>query len=296
MLHLERWDPKVGCSQSCEQLKDVWVRVMGLPLHLWSRKVLKKIGDYCGGFVTMDESTNAFKELQWARVLVKLEGLEWPSSLQVVIDTTCFAIQLWWEVLPRVSEVFPVSRNGSGKEEVREKDERASLVNCVVEQMQSTGQPAKVVVPSKDGEKRCRTDMETFFSDLMPTRRAQADASKRRQKYGGKNNSNFWPVAKVNGTLGWVLKTVVERRPDEKGLLGNKEEHGLAHLGLNSNRLEAKVQKRPNEEGLLVFTEDYGLSHLGPLPNMHINCMEVGRPTLDSSKGPIEVGRPTVED
>ena len=95
---------------------------------------------------------------------MKLEGLEWPSSLQVVIDTTCFAILLWWEVLPRVSKVFPVSRNGSGKEkEVREKDERASRVGCVVEQMQSTGQPIKVVVSSKDGEKRCRTDMGLLF-------------------------------------------------------------------------------------------------------------------------------------
>ena len=64
ILHLEMWDPKVGCSQSCEQLKEVWVRVMGLSLYLWSRKVFKKIGDYCGGFVAMDENTVAFKELQ----------------------------------------------------------------------------------------------------------------------------------------------------------------------------------------------------------------------------------------
>ena len=131
----------------------------------------------------------------------------------------------------------------------------------MVKQMQSTGQPTKVVVPSEDGEKRCRIDMETSFSDLMPTRGVEADTSKRRQKYGGGNNSNFGPAAKVNGTLGWVLKTTVERRPDEKGLLGNKEERGRAHLGLISNRLETKVQKRPNEEGLLIFTEDCGPSH-----------------------------------
>ena len=39
----------------------------------------------------------------------------------------------------------------------------ASRVGCVVEQMQSTGQPIKVVVSSKDGEKRCRTDMGLLF-------------------------------------------------------------------------------------------------------------------------------------
>ena len=54
---------------------------MELPLHLWSREVFKKIGDFCGGFVAVDESIVAFKELQWARLLVKLEGIEWSSSL-----------------------------------------------------------------------------------------------------------------------------------------------------------------------------------------------------------------------
>ena len=42
---------------------------------------------------------------------------------------------------------------------------------------------------------------------------------------------------------------------------------------------------------------DGGLSHLGPLPNTHLkSCLEVGRPTLDSPKGPVMVGRPIVED
>ena len=35
--------------------KEAWVRVLGLPLHLWSWEVLKKIGDYCGGIIVVDE-------------------------------------------------------------------------------------------------------------------------------------------------------------------------------------------------------------------------------------------------
>ena len=80
-LHLERWDPKVGCSQYCEQIKEVWVRVVGLPLHFWSREVFRKIGDCCRGFVAVDENTATFKELQWARLLVKSKRLKWPNSL-----------------------------------------------------------------------------------------------------------------------------------------------------------------------------------------------------------------------
>ena len=48
-----------------------------------------------GGFATVDEDTATFKELQWARILVKSEGLKWPISLQVVVGSSCFAIQLW---------------------------------------------------------------------------------------------------------------------------------------------------------------------------------------------------------
>ena len=33
-LHLVRYDPKVGCSKNCEQVKEAWMRVVGLPLHL----------------------------------------------------------------------------------------------------------------------------------------------------------------------------------------------------------------------------------------------------------------------
>ena len=77
ILHLDRWDPKVGCSQNGERAKSVWVRVVGLSLHFWSQEVFRKIGDYCGGFIAVDEATANFKELQWARILlVRSEGLE----------------------------------------------------------------------------------------------------------------------------------------------------------------------------------------------------------------------------
>ncbi|KAL6315481.1 hypothetical protein AAG906_000775 [Vitis piasezkii] len=46
-LHLDRWDPKVGCSQNGERAESVWVRVVGLPLH-FGVEAFRKIGD-CGG-------------------------------------------------------------------------------------------------------------------------------------------------------------------------------------------------------------------------------------------------------
>ncbi|RVW54460.1 hypothetical protein CK203_068313 [Vitis vinifera] len=80
---LQRWGPIVGCTWKESHAKEVWVRVVGLPLHLWSREVFKHIGDCCGGFVAVDEETALFSQLQWARILVKDSGMKWPGSMQV---------------------------------------------------------------------------------------------------------------------------------------------------------------------------------------------------------------------
>ena len=52
-----------------------------------------------------------------------------------------------------MSKVLLAIRNGSGKEQEAREEEGGTLrAGCVVKQMQSNGQPAKVVVPSEDGE------------------------------------------------------------------------------------------------------------------------------------------------
>ena len=110
----------MGCSQNGERAKSVWVRVVGLLLHFWSREAFRKIGDCCGGFIAVDENTANLKELRWARLLVRFEDLEWPSSLHVAVGSLCYAFQLWWEVKPGMFEVVPVIKNEKGKErEVR---------------------------------------------------------------------------------------------------------------------------------------------------------------------------------
>lgn len=68
------------------------MRVLGLPLHLWSREFIKKIGDCCRKFVTVDEDMTDLNQLRWARILVKLDGRAFPASLQVVIGSPSFSI------------------------------------------------------------------------------------------------------------------------------------------------------------------------------------------------------------
>ncbi|RVX22504.1 hypothetical protein CK203_012539 [Vitis vinifera] len=57
LLDLVRWNPKVGCSRKGGLVREEWVRVTGLPLHLWCWVLFKKLGDSCGGFIAMDKNT-----------------------------------------------------------------------------------------------------------------------------------------------------------------------------------------------------------------------------------------------
>ena len=72
LVHLRTWGEDLGCSSQGNSEEKAWVRAMGLPLHLWSRKILEKIGDGCCGFLTVDEDTDMLAKLCWASVPVKL--------------------------------------------------------------------------------------------------------------------------------------------------------------------------------------------------------------------------------
>ncbi|RVX20006.1 hypothetical protein CK203_004812 [Vitis vinifera] len=95
--------------------RHVWVRILGLPLHLWGRSLFKQFGDSYGRYVAVDENTAERRNLKWARVLVETRGWQHPSSLQVVAGTSCYALQLWWEEEPCLSSVIPASRSDAWK-------------------------------------------------------------------------------------------------------------------------------------------------------------------------------------
>ena len=44
LLKLDWWRPDSGCVDNKENVREAWIRVVGLPLHLWRLEVLKKIG------------------------------------------------------------------------------------------------------------------------------------------------------------------------------------------------------------------------------------------------------------
>ncbi|KAJ9674021.1 hypothetical protein PVL29_023525 [Vitis rotundifolia] len=60
---LDTWNPKVGCLCKNSNANEAWVRVVGLPFHLWRLEVFKRIEDGYGGFVAVDEDTRSLSEL-----------------------------------------------------------------------------------------------------------------------------------------------------------------------------------------------------------------------------------------
>ena len=56
-LRLDWWNPDVGCLRVKDCVKEVWMGVLGLPLHFWGEQFFKRLGDACGCFITVDEET-----------------------------------------------------------------------------------------------------------------------------------------------------------------------------------------------------------------------------------------------
>ncbi|KAL6349190.1 hypothetical protein AAG906_033846 [Vitis piasezkii] len=51
-LGLERWRPRCGCEDEGGSRKEVWVKILGLPVSLWVPSILREVGDKCGGKAT----------------------------------------------------------------------------------------------------------------------------------------------------------------------------------------------------------------------------------------------------
>ena len=104
-LSLQKWRPECGCLQEGEKRSEAWVRVLGLPVSLWERDILKRIGDACGGFIDIDHQTEMLEDLQWARILVKLNQERPPNVMEVRTEEHRYVLSLWWEIRPTVRMV-----------------------------------------------------------------------------------------------------------------------------------------------------------------------------------------------
>ncbi|KAH0665318.1 hypothetical protein KY285_026524 [Solanum tuberosum] len=102
-VKMQWWSPTIGTSADYGRPKSTWVRVVGLPLHLWAQKTFKAIGDFCGGWVETEEETHLRNHLKWARIKINGDGS--CVSKEVTIEDSSFqyTMQLWTEAPVRVA-------------------------------------------------------------------------------------------------------------------------------------------------------------------------------------------------
>ena len=121
---MERWRPVSGCVKNKNLRKEAWVKVLGLPLHLWTKETLKQIGDGCGGFLKVDEETGLGSEISWVRILVRLKETVRPGTVNILASLRSYELQIWWELPPWVAEVYPSKMEvAEGLQKRREEDE-----------------------------------------------------------------------------------------------------------------------------------------------------------------------------
>ncbi|TMW80531.1 hypothetical protein EJD97_018727 [Solanum chilense] len=96
-LNLQWWSPTSNSIH--EKSEQTWIRVVGLPLQLWSQKVFQEMGNFCGGWIRTEEETELRNHLKWARLKVRGDGDSVPNSVQLVHEGLTFKVQIWVEML-----------------------------------------------------------------------------------------------------------------------------------------------------------------------------------------------------
>ena len=83
-------------------------------MHLWSRLILRQIGDNCGGFLVVDEDTTFMADLRWARIQVMWDGKSYPRFVEVSVGPKRYEFQLWWEIQPFLNSAnIPMEKSTS---------------------------------------------------------------------------------------------------------------------------------------------------------------------------------------
>lgn len=77
-----------------DQVNEEWMRMVGLPLHLCTKKILRSIGERCGGFIVNDKKIVLRTYVLWSRILVRVKEFERPLSINILAGTRSLELQI----------------------------------------------------------------------------------------------------------------------------------------------------------------------------------------------------------
>ncbi|WMV09785.1 hypothetical protein MTR67_003170 [Solanum verrucosum] len=119
-FHMEWWNPFIGRIPNSLTVKEIWITLVGIPLHLRSQKVFREIGGVCGGWIATEEETELKNQMKWARILVASDGRKIPKEVSIEWNEITYHFPIWVECKPRF-EIVPESGYGTNGEETRPK-------------------------------------------------------------------------------------------------------------------------------------------------------------------------------
>lgn len=97
VLEFKWWSPTISALPESLHLDWFWIRVLGLPLHLWNSEVMKQIRDACGGWLENEEETELKNHLRWARIRVRGPRQKIPSEIEMAVDDFIYSLPIWCE-------------------------------------------------------------------------------------------------------------------------------------------------------------------------------------------------------
>lgn len=100
-LVLDWWSPTSTAYPAHFKFDWFWIRVLVLPLHLWSESIMKKTGDKFGGWLATEEETTIKNHLRWARIKVKGPIDNISREVEIGDGDLIFSLPVWVEAPAR---------------------------------------------------------------------------------------------------------------------------------------------------------------------------------------------------
>ena len=72
--------------------------------------------------MALEKVTALRMAVKWARMLINSVGKSRPSVVNILEGSRLFELQIWWEILPWLADVYPVYSNAEAKNPKEEED------------------------------------------------------------------------------------------------------------------------------------------------------------------------------
>uniref|UniRef100_A0A0V0IPS8 Putative ovule protein n=1 Tax=Solanum chacoense TaxID=4108 RepID=A0A0V0IPS8_SOLCH len=108
----------IGRIPNSLTIKEIWITLVGIPLHLRSQKVFQKLEESVEDGLQLKEETELKNQMKWARILVASDGRKIPKEVSIEWNEITYHFPIWVECNPRF-EIAPESGYGTNGEETR---------------------------------------------------------------------------------------------------------------------------------------------------------------------------------